>query len=154
MALTKKQKRLLEAAKDAARELVLVAAGQPAKERKRMGRELTPVIGELSACEKLDLAWEPSDGYDATTGQLRVQVKTRKSESTPTVNPVGRMGRFGRKKGYLFDIAIYVELDDGFEIKNIYQMNADQVKDLEESEPSERGLHVGKFLSNAKNLDC
>ena len=79
MALTKKQERALEAAREAAQELVLVAAGQSAKERERKGRELTPLIGELNACEKLNLTWESSDGYDARTGQLRVQVKTRKS---------------------------------------------------------------------------
>ena len=77
MALTKAQKRLLEAAREAAQELGLVAAGQPAKDQRRRGRELTPLIGELSACEKLDLTWEPSDGYDARTGHLRFQVKTR-----------------------------------------------------------------------------
>ncbi|MEE9285496.1 MAG: hypothetical protein V3V35_07200, partial [Dehalococcoidia bacterium] len=134
MALTKKQKRLLKAATEVAQELALVGAGQPAKEGQRRGRELTPLIGELNACEKLNLTWEPSDGYDARTGHLRVQVKTRKSWSTPTVNPAGRLGRFGRKKGYPFDIAVYIELDDDFNTASLWCMGVEGVKALEEAE--------------------
>ena len=67
MALTQAQERLLQAAREAA-------------------RELTALIGELAACQKMDLTWEPSDGYDAKRGKRRFQIKTRKSWSTPTVS--------------------------------------------------------------------
>ncbi len=140
MALTGARKRLLEAAREAAMEL-----GDK-------GRGLTHLIGELPACEQANLAWEPSDGYDAKSGQRRVQIKTRKSWSTPKVNPAGRMGRFGRKKGYLFDIAMYVELDDNFDTLALWQMTVDEVKVLEENESSGRGLHVRTFKGNAHKI--
>ena len=139
MSLTDAQKGLLEAARQAAVEL-----GQ-------RGRELTSLIGELAACQNASLTWEPSDGYDAWCGQLRVQIKTRKSWSTPEVNPNGRLGRFGRKKGYLFDFAMYGELDDDFNITGLWRMRVEEVKVLEEKE-SGRGLHVGTFRNNAENL--
>ncbi len=140
MALTDAQKRLLEAARQAAVEL-----GQ-------RGRGLTPLIGELAACEGENLVWEPSDGYDATSGQLRIQIKTRKSWSTPEVNPSGRLGRFGRKKGYLFDDAMYVELNDDFNITRLWRMGVEEVRVLEEKEKSGRGLHVRAFRCNAERL--
>ena len=140
MALTDAQKRLLEAAREAAVEL-----GQ-------RGRGLTSLIGELAACESENLVWEPSDGYDAKFGQLRVQVKTRKSWSTPEVNPSGRLGRFGRKKGYLFDVAMYVELNDDFNMSGLWRMRVEQVKVLEEKEQSGRGLHVGTFRNTTEKL--
>lgn len=139
MALTDAQNRLLEAARQAAVEL-----GQ-------RGRGLTPLIGELAACENEDLVWEPSDGYDAKSGQLRVQIKTRKSWSTPEVNSHGRLGRFGRKKGYVFDVAMYGELNDDFNMTGLWRMRVEEVKVLEEKE-SGRGLHVGTFRNNAAKL--
>ena len=75
MALTGAQKRLLEAAKEAANDL-----GDSGKYR---GRELSSLIGELSACEKLGMSWQPSPGYDAKCGESLVQIKTRKSWSRP-----------------------------------------------------------------------
>ena len=140
MSLTDAQKRLLEAAREAAVEL-----GQT-------GRGLTPLIGELAACESENLVWEPSDGYDAKSGQLRIQIKTRKSWSTPKVNPNGRLGRFGRKKGYLFHVAMYVELNDDFNTTGLWRMRVEEVRVLEEKEKSGRGLHVHTFRSNAEKL--
>ena len=138
MALTDGQKQLLEAAREAAKEL---GPG---------GRTLTGLIGELAVCEKANLAWQPSDGYDATSGNCRFQIKTRKSWSTEGVNPTGRLGRFGRKKGYSFDVAIYVELDDNFDTTGIWRMGVDQVKALEKAEARGRALHVHTFLRNAQ----
>ena len=79
MALTQAQERLLQAAREAAREL-------DANELGSRGRELTALIGELAACQKMDLTWEPSDGYAAKRGKRRFQINTRKSWSTPTVS--------------------------------------------------------------------
>ena len=144
MALTQAQKRLLEVAREAATEL-----GERGKYR---GRELSSLIGELAACQELDLLWEPSDGYDAKCGQTRVQIKTRKSWSTPEVNRKGRLGRFGRKKGYLFDVGIYVELDDDFNVSGIWRIKRGQIKALEEMEKDERGLHVGTVVKEAERI--
>jgi hypothetical protein len=138
MALTQVQKRLLEAAREAAVEL-----GD-------RGRALTSLIGELSACEKANLTWELSDGYDAVSGQDRFQIKSRKSWSTPKVNPAGRLGRFGRKKGYPFDVGIYVALDDEFNVVGIWKMGVSSLKALEDAESANRGLHVDTFVKNAE----
>lgn len=141
MALTKVQQILLDAAQQAAREL-----GQ-------QGKTLTSLIGELWACEKCALNWEPSDGYDAKNDSLSFQIKTRKSWSTPEVNPLGRLGRYGTKKGYQFDVALYVELGNDFDGIGIWHMSADEVKILEEKENSKHGLHVYVFKSNAEKMD-
>ena len=75
------------------------------------GKCLTFLIGELSACQYLNMKWKPSDGYDAISSRRElVQIKTRKSWSTNQVNGSGRLGKFGRKAGYKFDKGIYVEL--------------------------------------------
>jgi hypothetical protein len=140
MALTQVQKRLLQTAREAAKEL-----GQK-------GRGLTFLIGELSACAKRNLTWEPSEGYDARSGQLRVQIKTRKSWSTPEVNPRGRLGRFGRKKGYPFDVGLYVALDDEFNVAAIWEMDVTRLEALEDAESSNRGLHVGTFVDKAERV--
>jgi len=141
MALTEAQQNLLKAAQQAAREL-----GEH-------GKELTSLIGELWSCEKGNLIWEPSDGYDAKSGKLTFQIKTRKSWSTPEVNPLGRLGRYGTKKGYLFDVAIYTELDNDFNGMGIWHMSADEVKSLEEQMSRSAGLHVHTFKKNAEKME-
>ena len=140
MALTKAQEKLLQSLRDTAREL-----GD-------RGKALTALIGELSACQEADLVWEPSDGYDARKGDLRVQIKTRKSWSTEGVNPRGRLGKFGREAGYPFDIAVYAELDDDFNVAGIWHMGVDEVRALEEKERGGRSLHVHTFKSHAERL--
>ena len=140
MGLTMNQKRLVEAAKAVAREL-----GE-------QGRCLSGLIGELGVCEKMDLEWRPSDGFDAVTKEgRRIQIKTRKSWSTREVNPLGRLGRFGRKAGYLFDDGLLVELDSAFETNQIWQLGKDQIQALEEKIPGE-GLHVGTFMRHARGV--
>ena len=142
MALTKAQKGLRRGERSSKR------AWSQGKYR---GRELSSVIGELSACEELDLRWEPSVGFDARSGDARVQIKTRKSWSTPGVNPSGRMGRFERKGRYLFDVAVYIELDNEFNVSGIWRIPKDGVEALEDDkEKGRRGLHVGVFKSNAQ----
>lgn len=140
MALTNNQKQLLETAKKAALEL-----GEN-------GKALTDLIGELCLCDCLNMKWQPSDGYDAIAQNARVQIKTRKSWSTYGVNPSGRLGRFGRKAGYLFDRAIYVELDQQFEIAGIWEIDPGQIKELESMEKGSRGIHVSKFKTNARPI--
>ena len=133
MALTLNQKQFVEAAKAVAREL-----GE-------QGRCLSGVIGELAACEELDLEWRPSDGFDAVTSEgRRIQIKTRKSWSTEAVNPLGRLGRFGRKAGYTFDQGMLVELDSVFEASHIWSLGKNEIQTLEDKVPG-KGLHVGTF---------
>ena len=141
MALTDAQRNLLKAAQQAARELGAY------------GKALTYLIGELWACENGDLTWEPSEGYDAKLGELTFQIKTRKSWSTPEVNPLGRLGRYGTKKGYRFNVAVYVELDNDFNGVGIWHMGADDVKSLEERMGGSAGLHVHTFKKNAEKIE-
>jgi hypothetical protein len=141
MALTNAQKTLLEAAKRSAIEL---------GER---GKNLTSLIGELSVCQRTNLTWEPSDGYDARLKELTFQIKTRKSWSTSEVNPSGRLGHYGTKKGYLFDVAIYIELDNKFDVASIWHMDANAVRSLEEQMGKGTGLHVSTFTNNAEKME-
>ena len=142
MALTKAQDKLLEALRKAAREMG------------SRGKALTSLIGELAACQRANLRWEPSDGYDATTTSgLRVQIKTRKSWTTERVNPSGRLGKYGRKAGYPFDTAMYVELDDQFNLAGIWLTGVDMVRKLEARESKGRALHVSTFIGNAEELE-
>ena len=136
MALSQAQRKLLEASVEAAREL---------GER---GKALTGLIGELSACQDQHLTWEPSNGYDAKRGDLRVQIKTARS---PTAGYT--MGWFGRKKKtvYLFDEAVYVELDANFNVAGIWHMDGGDVEQLERSESSTWGVRIKRFKSVAKN---
>ena len=78
MALTNYQKQLLTSAKNAGLEI-----GE-------YGKALTNIVGELSLCASQNFIWQPTDGYDALTlDGKRVQIKTRKSWTTPGVNPSG-----------------------------------------------------------------
>lgn len=145
MALTRTQQTLLEAAKEAALEL---------GER---GKELTGLIGELSACEKADLKWEPSKDYDArasSSAQL-VQIKTRRSLVAPYVRKAETMGWFGRgnKSKYPFDIAMYVELDRNFSFVGIWEMSDAEVRRLEAVGTSTWGFRIGTFKDHAERLD-
>jgi len=137
MALTEAQNRLLETSRE-----VAVALGE-------RGKVLTGLIGELSACLDDPLKWEPSDGYDARVDNLRVQVKTARSPS-----PGETMGWFGhkKKKGYSFEIAMYVELDSKFNVSGIWHMGVNEVKELEETETSTWGLRIDRFKNRGERL--
>ena len=99
----------------------------------------------------MDIQMPEMNGYDATRGERRFQIKTRKSWSTPNVNRVGRLGRFGRKKGYDFHVAVYLELDADFSTVRVRRMGVNEIKELEQRERSGKGLHVGTFLDNVQD---
>ncbi len=141
MAVTELQAQLLDNLKKVAQDL--------GKE----GRCLTYLIGELSACQHLDLTWKPSDSYDAVTesGEL-IQIKSRKSWTTASVNPSGRLGKFGRKTGYKFDRGVYIELEQHFEMSGIWEMDVSEIEDLENELPGGKALHVGTFRSKGRRL--
>ena len=134
--LTKPQRNFLTSAKE-----VAIQMG-------RNGRALTGVIGELSACEKLGLKWEPTDGYDAVDGSgKKYQIKTRKNWwKYNKADPAGRMGRFKGRRNYDFDAGIYVELDDDWEVWGIWECEKSVLKELEKG--NSRGLHVRKVVEH------
>ncbi len=117
------------------------------------GRALTPVVGELSACKLLNLVWQPSTGFDAIgpSGE-KFQIKSRKSWTTEEVNPIGRMGRFGKKGEYSFDKGILVELNDAFDVSRIWQCDREQIELVESKEAKGRGLHVYTFQRTATEV--
>jgi hypothetical protein len=116
------------------------------------GKALSGLIGELSACQILDLKWQPDDGFDAVDLHgHKFQVKTRKSWSTPKVTPRGRIGRFGRKAGYLFDEGVLVELNRDFDVDAILQLNSNTIEDLERNEGG-TGLHVSTFHKHGTQI--
>ncbi len=73
VALTFLQSRLLTAAKEAAREL-----GD-------QGKALTPLIGELSVCDLMNLRWSPSDGFDALSEDGK-NIKSKPEGLNPAVS--------------------------------------------------------------------
>ena len=141
MSLTSNQYQLLASLKQVARE-----AGES-------GRALTSLIGELSACESLGLVWQPSPGFDAV-GPIgkRFQIKSRKSWTTEKVNPLGRLGRFGKKGKYDFDEGILIELDSRYDISGIWQLDREKIELLESKEAEGRGLHIHTFQKAAAEV--
>jgi hypothetical protein len=131
------QNDLLKASKEAARELG------------SRGKALTGLIGELLVCQDDSMMWEPSDGYDAKINDLTVQIKTSK-----TPEPGETMGWFEhkKKKGYIFDVAVYVELDQNYDTVGIWHMGVNEVKSLEETETSTWGLRISRFKGSAERV--
>ena len=86
------------------------------------------------------------------SGTIRYQIKTRKNWTEANkkkkwwnchkVDPAGRMGRFEGRGNYDFDIGIYVELDDDFEVWGIWECEKLVLKKLEKG--NGLGLHVKK----------
>jgi len=132
---------------------LLIALKQVALEVGDRGRALTALVGELSACKLLNLVWQPSTGFDAIgpNGE-KFQIKSRKSWTTEEVNPLGRMGRFGKKGEYNFDKGILVELNDSYDVSRIWQCDRDQIERVESKEAKGRGLHVFTFQQTATEV--
>ena len=121
----------------------LASAKEVAIQMGENGRALTGVIGELSCCDKLGLTWEPGDGYDAKDPAGKTyQIKTRKNWTQANkdkhwwedhkVDQNGRMGRFQGKKNYAFHFGIYVELDEDWEVWEIWLCKRSILKKQEE----------------------
>ena len=121
-----------------------------AKQRVKAGEEFTEftgIIGELAACQRFGYRWTPSDGYDATDEDCnRIQIKTRKVWSSPNFKS-GRIGKFGRKNKYEFEIGILVLLDKEFEIAEVWQLDKDEIRNRESREDGRLlALHVSTFI--------
>ena len=124
------------------------------------GKSLTGVIGELSACEKLGLSWEPQDGWDAERNNHTYQIKTRKNQKKDNpkenwwkqnkhrVDPNGRMGRFEGNTKWCFNTGLYVELDEEFEVWGIWELDKSGVEKLEKNH--DLGLRISAFKKAAR----
>lgn len=122
-----------------------------------MGKALTGLIGELSACridpERRKLKWEPSVRYDCIDRDgHKYEIKTRRdSQGRKEVNPRGTIGRYGKRDKYIFDVGLYVELSTDYEVTRIYKMSIDLVSKLEaQSKRKDKCITVGNFRAKAK----
>ena len=117
--------------------------------RKRYSRNLaTGFLGELYACKVLGLrlAENPNQkGYDAEKDGKRYQIKTRCSIKSSKVNPRGRIGKF---RGLDFDSALLVLLDDKYNLRGIWQAEANDElrKAIEKDQTKNSGMHLKTFL--------
>ncbi len=144
MSLTKKQIHLLSILKDVAKEQ-LENTALTDEELSAIGASLSGLIGELAACQILNLQWCPSTGYDARDGGVRYQIKTRR-RSVPEEVKKGRVGQFRSSE---FDFGILVILDYDFEVKEIHRLPRDEIETLQDKESGNRGAHVAAFRKMA-----
>ncbi len=132
---------------------LLISLKIVAKALNEKGRNLTGLIGELSVCDRKNMKWDPSDGYDCIDNEgKKVEIKTRRDSKGGTIKKQGRLGRYGKKGKYNFDYGLYVELDNGFEITRIYKIHKAAIKRLEEQERESRGVHISAILKIGKSI--
>jgi len=97
--------------------------------RRNLG--ITGEVGELLCCHRLglELALDPrSEGFDAVDKEgLRVQIKTRRNESTGLPRDRGRTGRFSHHE---FDYALLVILDHDYQLREVWRAAYEVLKPL------------------------
>ena len=113
---------------------------------------ITGEVGEVLVCYQLGLKLvldSRSQGFDAIDkGGLRVQIKTRRSESEGLPSNSGRTGRFSKHE---FDYALLALLDNKYELCEIWQADYKELKPIIE-EANRRApnlssfIHVGKLI--------
>lgn len=115
------------------------------------GRELTGIIGELSACKIRKMKWNPGTGYDAIDKKgKRVEIKTRRDSKGEDVDPNGTIGKYGKKGKYQFNYGLYLELGKDFEINSMYEVSITTLKQLENNR---KGVaRVGSMRKKADRL--
>lgn len=132
------------AIEEALKALKFLARELPTKK----GRVLTGLIGELSACQILELSWEPSDGHDATDSVgNRVQIKSRRDGSGGKIDPNGTVSGF---TNFDFHYALYVELDANFEVDAIYKIEVKELISL--IKRKDNALTVAAFRKYGKRV--
>ena len=143
--------------------------------------EFTGLIGELAVCqkelkeaklrcgctqkEKKRWKWDPGAYYDASDPNAncnydKIQIKTRRLQRSDNLK-AGRMGRFGsaRTKNtetpdkYCFNRGVLVVLDKDFGIAEIWELDKEIIRDLEEDKKQNSknekllGLHLSTFIN-------
>ncbi len=83
---------------------------------------ITGEVGEILICDRLGLQLvldSRSEGYDAIDKDgLKVQIKTRRSESQELPRNNGRTGRFSK---HPFDYALLVILDTAYQLHEVWR---------------------------------
>lgn len=113
---------------------------------------ITGEVGELLVCYQLGLKLvldSRSEGFDAIDKDgLRVQIKTRRSESRELPRDVGRTGRFSKHK---FNYALLVMLDRKYQLCEIWRADYNKLKPIIEKH-ERRDLHLSSFKRVGKKI--
>ena len=96
---------------------------------------ITGEVGELLVCYQLGLKLvldSRSEGFDAMDKDgLRVQIKTRRSETEGLPRDAGRTGIFSKHE---FDYALLALLDNKYELCEIWQVDYNKLKPIIEKQ--------------------
>ena len=96
---------------------------------------ITGEVGEVMVCHQLGLELvldSRSEGFDAVDKNgLRVQIKTRRSESEGLPRDAGRTSRFSQHE---FDYALLALLDNKYELCEIWQADYNKLKPIIENQ--------------------
>lgn len=107
--------------------------GAAMSKKRKLG--ITAEVGEVLACRQLGLKLildSQSAGFDAIDGTgLRVQIKSRRSESEGMPRDAGRVGTFSK---YPFDYALLVLLDHNYKLCEIWRAEYKRLKPLIEKQ--------------------
>lgn len=108
---------------------------------------ITGEVGELLVARRLNLRLvldSRSSGYDARDAKgRRVEIKTRRSESSDRVNKAGRLSRFSRHK---FDYALLCLLDHNYDIDEIWRANYKKLAPVIQKEQKKSGITIRSFM--------
>jgi hypothetical protein len=92
---------------------------------------ITGEIGEILACHRLGLflvKHPRSIGYDAVDQKSqRIQIKTRRSETSEVPNVSGRLGTFSK---HPFDYALMVILSSDYKVREIWRARASHLEPI------------------------
>ena len=96
---------------------------------------ITGEVGEVLVCHQLGLRLvldSRSEGFDAVDrGGLRVQIKTRRSESEKLPSKASRISRFSEHK---FDYALLALLDHEYQLCEIWRADYKKLKPIIEKQ--------------------
>jgi len=111
---------------------------------------ITGEVGEILACYELslDLVVDPrTEGYDALDkDRMRVQIKTRRSETSDMPKMMGRTSKFSEHE---FDYALLVLLKQNHEISSIWRADYEQLlPHIEKEERRNPNLNTFKSVGN------
>ena len=97
--------------------------------KRRLG--ITGEVGELLVCHQLGLKLvldSRSEGFDAVDkDDLRVQIKTRRSESEGLPRDAGRTGSFSKHE---FDYTLLILLDHKYQLCEIWRADYNKLKPI------------------------
>jgi len=113
---------------------------------------ITGEVGELLVCRQLGLKLvldSRSEGFDAIDKDgLRVQIKTRRSESEGLPRDAGRIGSFSEHE---FDYALLGLLDLKYQLREVWRADYDKLKPVIEKQ-KRRNPNLSSFKRVGKKV--